>query len=105
MKIFIAVFGIAMGMVAIYVGTRLSDQSLGIVIGFFFGIIAGIPSSLMLLAMQKRQIDRQPREAAPQTFVLPYSGQTYANPVVPEQPVLDIPRLAPPKSEVKRIEW
>lgn len=105
MKIIILIGTVAISIVGIYVGTRLSDDALAMAIGFLFGVISGIPASLLLLASQRRQERREPREQQQGVpmFVLPYSGPVTQPPQ--ENQVIDMPRLAPPNREVKRIEW
>lgn len=107
MKGFVVV-GIVVGSVlSIYVGSRLTDQTLAMLVGFFFGILAGIPSSLMLLAMNRRQ--PQPKETNPQpqapVIMLGGYGQTVdpAPPTYPEPPLVQ--RRITSKQEVKRVEW
>lgn len=56
------------------IGTRLSDDALGLVIGFVFGILAGIPSCMMLLASQRRSEPKQKEYDHPQYPMIVLQG-------------------------------
>lgn len=104
MKLVIVVGGMVVGVIGVYVGSRLSDDALALTVGFLLGVMSSIPASLLLLASQRRQERREPREQQPGVpmIVLPYSGHVNYPP--PESQTIEVPRLPqPPKTE--RIEW
>jgi hypothetical protein len=66
------------------IGDRLSSDALGMGIGVLFGIVAGIPTALLLLASSKRraEADDLPRASTQGRF--PQNG--YGYPAFPQQP-------------------
>lgn len=95
------------GMVAWRILDNLSSDAIGMGIGVIFGMLAGIPMVLLLLAANRRQTER--REPRPAEFGMSYPQYTPQPPVIimtapsanqagnwaPSQPALE----APTKSE------
>lgn len=73
------------------IGTRLSDDALGLVIGFIFGVLAGIPSCMMVLASQRRSEPKQREYDHPQYPMILVQGDqrgfSNEHPQVPQLPV------------------
>ena len=56
MKQAIALLGLAtLGAGAWFVGSRLSSDALGMIVGLLFGILAGVPAALLVLVASRRR--------------------------------------------------
>lgn len=57
-------FGLAaivfIGAVGWRIGGTLSTDALGMAVGMLFGIMAGIPTALIMLADRRREVERKP---------------------------------------------
>ena len=75
MKKFMAIAAlIFIGVLAWKVGERLSHDALTMALGMLFGVMAGVPAALMVIAAQRREMEssrrndyRQPTLPAPTT--------------------------------------
>ena len=65
-----SILGIALlifvGAVGWQIGGQLSPDALGMAVGILFGIMAGIPTALLMLAAQRRPDGHSEREQRPQ---------------------------------------
>ena len=62
MKQTIMVAGLVIvGMLGVQFGTRLSSDALGMAMGVVFGVLAGVPTALLVLASQRQQ-SRRPHD-------------------------------------------
>lgn len=60
MRQFVILFGLCLfGLLTWRVATSLSSDALGMAVGLLFGILAGIPTALLVLASQRRQARRE----------------------------------------------
>jgi hypothetical protein len=67
MRVFLALAGIAFAMtLALVVGNRLSDEALGVLAGAVCGVGAAIPTSLLIVAVTRRQNQGQTRTSQPE---------------------------------------
>jgi hypothetical protein len=66
------------------IGERLSPDAIGMAIGVLFGILAGIPTALLVLASSRRrgEADEEPRMGGRQRGALAYG---YEHPMLPQQ--------------------
>jgi hypothetical protein len=88
MRVFLALAGIAFAMtLALVVGNRLSDEALGVLAGAVCGVGAAIPTSLLIIAVTRRQDQGRARS--------PYSEREYPPVVV----------VAPPGSQNPHPAW
>ena len=60
----ILIMCLAAAVIAYWVGTKLSSDALGMAVGVIFGVLAGIPAALLVLATSRRQqgMDDEERE-------------------------------------------
>lgn len=58
----VALFAITLG---IFIGTRLSEDALGIIIGVFLGVLASVPTSLGLIWIISRRLQPPPGQQTP----------------------------------------
>lgn len=67
------------------IGERLSPDAIGMAIGVLFGILAGIPTALLVLASSRRrsEMDEEPRVAGRPRGALAYG---YEQAMLPQQP-------------------
>ncbi len=81
--------------------SRLSADALGMAVGLLFGVLAGIPTALLVLASnrrRRREDDEEEEEPAPQGYGQPGYGQRALGQPFPYQPpviVLAAPQAAP----------
>ncbi len=66
------------------IGDRLSSDALGMAIGVLFGIVAGIPTALLLLASSKRRAETEDEPRANPQGRFAQNG--YGYPPFPQQP-------------------
>lgn len=66
MKAIVTIVAIVFAVVGWNIGGALSADGLGMALGILFGIMAGIPSTLILLESQRREHERsqQPRQVS-----------------------------------------
>lgn len=78
------------------IGNSLNSDALGMAIGMFFGILAGVPAAILMLLSNRRQErkqnqqppHRQPQHGQPQ-YGQPQHGQPMQNPApYPQQPLI-----------------
>lgn len=83
---------VLVGVFAYAVAERISSDALGMAVGMLFGVLAGIPSALLVLASSRRPADddrRQPQQPPPyQPRLPPTEPWPYQPPVI----VLAAPR-------------
>ena len=51
-------------------GTSLSSDALGMAVGVVFGVLAGVPTALLVLASSRRQAQRDDDDDAPRTVTV-----------------------------------
>jgi hypothetical protein len=89
------------GVLAWLFASRLSADALGMAVGLLFGVLAGIPTALLVLASGRRRradYDEEDDEAAPQGYSQGTYGQRAFGQPYPYQPpviVLAGPQSAP----------
>ncbi len=66
------------------IGDRLSSDALGMAIGVLFGIVAGIPTALLLLASSRRRSEAEDSPRSNPQGRFPQNG--YGYPAFPQQP-------------------
>lgn len=74
---------VVLGVVTWVVGTRISEDALAMAVGVCFGVMASIPTSLLIVAAARRERerdsgceDRRPRDAARRLSVVnPETGE------------------------------
>lgn len=106
-----AVLFIVGGCVVAFVGVMSYrvDTQVGIfAIGVMFGILAGVPMALLVLAATRRNEQRQPQQ--PQQPIFFMGGGPLQQPSQPTYDVVDgqfdLPALPAPKEErIKYTEW
>ncbi len=84
------------GLLAWLFGSRLSADALGMAVGLLFGVLAGIPTALLVLASGRRRQAHEDDEQdeAPGRYGQPHTGgQTF--PYQPPVIVLAAPQAAP----------
>ena len=89
------------GVLAWLFASRLSADALGMAVGLLFGVLAGVPTALLVLASSRRrqhEDDEDEDEAAPQGYGQSGYGQRAFGQPYPYQPpviVLAAPQAAP----------
>ena len=89
------------GVLAWLFASRLSADALGMAVGLLFGVLAGVPTALLVLASSRRrqhEDDEDDDEAAPQGYGHSGYGQRAFGQPFPYQPpviVLAAPQAAP----------
>jgi preprotein translocase subunit SecY len=86
------------GMFAWLLGSKLSSDALGMGVGVIFGVLAGVPTALLVMASQQRQ-QRRPYDDDDDYHPAPYGrlpDRQYQPPVI----VLAAPREEQPRNEV-----
>ena len=89
------------GVLAWLFASRLSADALGMAVGLLFGVLAGVPTALLVLASSRRrqhEDDEDDDEAAPQGYGQSGYGQRAFGQPYPYQPpviVLAAPQAAP----------
>ncbi len=89
------------GVLAWLFASRLSADALGMAVGLLFGVLAGVPTALLVLASSRRRQhegDEDDDEAAPQGYGQSGYGQRAFGQPFPYQPpviVLAAPQAAP----------
>ena len=89
------------GVLAWLFASRLSADALGMAVGLLFGVLAGVPTALLVLASSRRrqhEDDEDDDEAAPQGYGQSGYGQRAFGQPFPYQPpviVLAAPQAAP----------
>jgi hypothetical protein len=69
------------GLAAWLFATRLSADALGMAVGLVFGVLAGVPTALLVLAANRRRSDDDDEQEAP-----PRQSMTYGQRAFPYQP-------------------
>ncbi|MBW7883287.1 MAG: hypothetical protein H3C34_11750 [Caldilineaceae bacterium] len=74
---------VGFGLFAWQIGSRLSPDAIGLAIGVVFGVLAGIPAALLVLASGRRRAEREEEEAAHARRQRAYAMQPYGSPQPP----------------------
>ncbi len=88
------------GVFAFVVGQRLSADAIGMAVGVLFGVLAGIPAALLMLASGRRREEAEFEDEEPEEEADPYRGlrrrgQPAYGVMPPQAPVIV---FAPPTS-------
>lgn len=87
-----------------FIGTQLSSDAIGIVVGFVFGVLAGIPSSLLILAAGRRDSRRDQPAYPQQPPIMIYGGGYQDQQPSFQPPMPQVPQL-PTSNQKEYIEW
>ncbi|MEA3345702.1 MAG: hypothetical protein U9Q78_05585 [Chloroflexota bacterium] len=83
---------------AVIVGTRMSSEAMAVVIGVVCGVAAGIPTSLLIVAVtnrkrEKRDRSQVERDYPPVVVIQPgQGGSAHSSPYLPPMPSTAGPR-------------
>ena len=87
---------VVFGVFAWVVGSRLSADAVGMAVGMVFGVLAGVPTALLVLAGGRGNADAVEQDEDPRAQMrLPPGGYGYPSPYQPPVIVLAAPSAQP----------
>ena len=71
-RIIVVVILVGVGVLGWKLGERLSSDSIAMALGLLFGVLAGLPTALLVLASDRRRCNEQPPQAPPSPRLVVY---------------------------------